>query len=121
MTKLLITRINAYGLSSLLVLPILYSTQSWSFLSFILPLYISIFFITKYFAKNRSHLLQLLGESILTTYSSYSIAVIISTVIYSNTINILPLLLYGLPASIVIGFVLFFLNAITIIKPHNQT
>lgn len=112
--KLIITRITAYGLSSLLTIPVLLNEFHYEILQFILVMYFIIFFITKYYNKIKNLDIEIiLLESITTTLFSF-VGALISSFYYMSKIDFISTLIFGSVASIIIGLVLFILNALSL-------
>lgn len=117
--KLIITRITAYGLSSLIMLPVFYENLD-SYLSlFILGVFTSIFFITRYYSKNGSYKpIHIFTESTLTTIVSFCMGMLFLSVITTSLSELssgFAILFYGIGFSIFIGAILFIINYIIII------
>ncbi len=116
--KLYITRITAYGLSSGIMLPFLYRNLDSFFSIFIIGVYLSIFFITKYYAKNNSYPpSDIFTESILTTIGSFVGGMLAISILFWDMEEFygwLMVVFIGSIFSIFIGLALFIINAIII-------
>lgn len=116
--KLIITRITAYSLSSGIMLPTLYKNLDPLLSVFIIGVYLSIFFITRYYAKNNTYKpLDIFTESILTTVGSFVCGMLaISILIWylDGFYSWFMVVLIGCICSIFIGIALFIINGIII-------